>query len=122
MTTALLDTPGPTPTLTRRVVRRARRGLVGPFGAPLLLSLAAVALWGAHGRLDGWIAVARPAAYLQFGLVAASFACLTLAFGAGGAEGKGPREVRHGLGEPWLPFFLPKNVLLGRWQQAETLG
>lgn len=45
MTTAFLDAAGPNPSLTRRVVRRAGRGLMGPFGAPLLLSLTAVGLF-----------------------------------------------------------------------------
>ena len=39
-----------------------------------------VPLWGAHRRMPGWMAVAEPAATLQFILIAFSFAALTYAF------------------------------------------
>ena len=61
--------------------------MIPEFGHLILILALAVALVQAvvpilgaqRGRAD-WMALARPAAYLQFGLVALSFVCLTASF------------------------------------------
>ena len=57
---------------------------LGHFALIVAITVAAVQavvpLVGAHRGSDAWIAVARPAAFAQFGLAALAFGCLTTAF------------------------------------------